>query len=411
VRILFLTHRLPYAPNRGDRIRALHILKRLARSAEVDLVSLVHDREEEQHAADLEPVTSSITVARVPRWSNYGRAVRALAAGQPLTHALLDAPGLASALRRLVVERPPHVVLAYCSGMARFALEPPLSGLPLVLDMVDVDSVKWRTLAQKAALPLRRVYAAEARSLSAFEARAARHARAVLVVNERERDSLRQIEPAANVQVVPNGVALDAFRPHQPASDERRVVFCGVMGYRPNEDGAVWLARSVWPLVRQEYPDARLSLVGSNPTAAVRRLAVYDPTIEVTGAVPDVRPYLWRSAVAVAPLFVARGLQNKVLEAVAAGLPCVVTPAVLEGLPKEVLSGCLLASDADAFAVAVRRVLARTATERRSIAGNGDMSALTWDSQLARLEPILRAAVLGREPAPEGRAPSAEAAR
>jgi sugar transferase (PEP-CTERM/EpsH1 system associated) len=279
--------------------------------------------------------------------------------------------------------------------MARFALEPPLRELPLVLDMVDVDSVKWRTLARTAAPPLHWVYRAEARSLSAFEARAARHARVVLVVNEREVDSLRQVEPSAHVQVVPNGVALETFRPPDPPTGERRVVFCGVMGYRPNEEAAVWFARSVWPLVRQEYPDARLSLVGSQPTASVRRLAIDDPTIEVTGSVPDVRPYLWRSALAVAPLFVARGLQNKVLEAVAAGLPCVVTPAVLEGLPSEVLPACLLASDADAFAVAVRRALGRTATDRRVIASSADMRSLTWDSQLARLIPILREAAYG----------------
>jgi sugar transferase (PEP-CTERM/EpsH1 system associated) len=396
MRILFLTHRLPYAPNRGDRIRALHILERLAANADVDLVSLVHDRDEENHAGDLRSITSSITVARTSRWSNYARAARALASGRPVTHALLDAPGLSSTLRRLAAERKPDVILAYCSGMARLALEPSLRDLPLVLDMVDVDSVKWQALSQTSAPPLGWVYRAEARSLSTFEARAARHARAVLVVNERESESLRALAPQANVQVVPNGVALDLFRPPDPPASERRVVFCGVMGYRPNEDGAVWLARSVWPLVRQEYPDARLSLVGSQPTAAVRRLAVDDPTIEVVGSVPDVRPYLWKSAVAVAPLFVARGLQNKVLEAVAAGLPCIVTPAVLQGLPSAVLPGCLLASDANAFAVAVRSVLARPAAQRRAMALSADTRPLTWDSQLARLVPILREAAFGR---------------
>ena len=159
MRILFLTHRLPYAPNRGDRIRALYILKLLAAHAEVDLVSLVHDRDEEQHAGDLRSVAASVTVAPVSRWLGYARAVRGLATGRPMTHALLDARAVGTACRRLAVERPPDVVLAYCSGMARFALEPPLNRMPLVLDMVDVDSVKWRTLAETAPIPARWVYA------------------------------------------------------------------------------------------------------------------------------------------------------------------------------------------------------------------------------------------------------------
>jgi len=398
VRILFLTHRLPYAPNRGDRIRALHILRHLSAHAEVDLLSLVHDRDEQGHAADLHDLAASVTVARVSRWLGYGRAIRALTTGRPLTHALLDARAVGVACRRLAIERPPDVVLAYCSGMARFALEPPLNGLPLVLDMVDVDSMKWRALGETAAIPARWVYATEARRLSVFEATAARQAGAVLVVNDRERESLLHLEPAANVHVVPNGVALDEFRPAGPPASEPRVTFCGVLSYRPNEEAVLWFARSVWPLIRALRPDARLSLVGSEPTAAVRHLPVADPTIEVTGAVPLVRPYLWRSAVAVAPLFVARGIQNKVLEAVAAGLPCVVTPAVLAGLPHNVLPACVAAADAREYAAAVVSLLDRSATERRAMADRADIQSLSWANQLASLMPILEAAVLRQRP-------------
>jgi sugar transferase (PEP-CTERM/EpsH1 system associated) len=393
VRILFLTHRLPYAPNRGDRIRALHILRQLATHAEVDLVSLVHDRAEQAHAADLRDLAASVTVAPVSRWLGYGRAARALATGQPLTHAMLDAPEVGAACRKLMRERPPDVVLAYCSGMARFALEPPLDSLPLLLDMVDVDSMKWRMLSKTAAIPARWIYATEARRLSLFEAKAARHAQAVLVVNHRERESLLNLEPDANVLVMPNGVALDEFRAPGPPSQQLRVTFCGVMSYRPNEEAALWFAQSVWPLIRARYPQARLSLVGSEPTAAVRHLPVADPSVDVTGSVPDVRPYLWQSAVAVAPLFVARGVQNKVLEAVAAGLPCVVTTAVLDGLPSQVLPGCVVATDAAGFAAAVLSLLDLRPAERRAMADRADVRSLTWDSQMASLIPILEAVV------------------
>lgn len=389
MRVLFLTHRLPYAANRGDRIRALHLLHLLAGHCEVDLLSLVHSRDEEHHAADLRGLATTVTVARVPRWRYYPRAVAALATNRPLTHALLDAPSIRAACRRLVVTNPPDVVLAYCSGMARFALERPLTTIPFVLDMVDVDSEKWRALGQTADRPARWIYAAEARTLSAFEARAARAAQAVLVVNERERQSLVAIEPAAKVHVVPNGVSFDEFRPTLPASPDHRVVFCGVMNYRPNEDAALWFAHEVWPIVRRRYPAARLSLVGCDPTSALRRLPGNDATIEVTGSVPDVRPYLWRSAVAVAPLVLARGVQNKVLEAVASGLPCVVTPAVRDGLPVEVVAACTVALDAEPFGVAVCDLLSRPPGERRSIAERANVRALDWSERLAPLIGIL----------------------
>jgi sugar transferase (PEP-CTERM/EpsH1 system associated) len=390
--VLFLTHRLPYAPNRGDRIRALYILRQLAGHAEVDLVSLVHSDEEARHAGDLHDLAASVTVARVPRLKNYARGAAALVTGRPLTHALLDAPSIGAACRRLVAAHPPDVVLAYCSSMARFALEPPLDRFPFVLDMVDVDSEKWRTLGRTAAVPRCWIYAAEARSLSDFEARAARTAQAVLVVNERERDLIVGLEPAANVNVLPIGVAIDDLRPAGPPSTGQGVVFCGVMNYRLNEEGALWFARTVWPMVRTRCPDARLSLVGADPTPAIRALPATDSTIEVTGTVPDIRPYLWRSAVAVAPLLTARGVQNKVLEAIAAGLPCVVTPAVLDGLPEEVIPACMRARDAEQFATAVVDLLGREPAERRAIAARANVEALSWDVRLAPLLGILERA-------------------
>ena len=122
--------------------------------------------------------------------------------------------------------------------------------------------------------------------------------------------------------------------------NQHRSFSAGVMNYAPNVEGAVWLAREVWPIVRSARPDARLTLIGASPSAEVVALASDRTGVVVTGTVPDVRPYLWRAAVAAAPLQIARGIQNKVLEAVAAGLPCVVTPQVAEGLPREVVPAC-----------------------------------------------------------------------
>jgi sugar transferase (PEP-CTERM/EpsH1 system associated) len=394
VRVLFLTHRLPYAANRGDRLRALQILKLLKSRGEVDLVSFVHNRYEWQRATDLANAATTVTPVPLSRMLGYARAVLALRTEYPLTHAILNSHELRAVIARVIERHPPDLVIAYCSGMARFALEEPLKSIPLVIDMVDVDSEKWRALGQTATAPVRWIYAAEGRRLADFEARAARAARAVIVVNQRERSALKRLASTANVQVVENGVDVANLRPNDAPSADPLVTFCGVMDYWPNEEGALWFAKSVWPMVRSRRPAARLCLVGSDPRAVVRDLASADPSIEVTGTVPDVRPYLWRSAVGIAPISIARGVQNKVLEAVAAGLPCVITLEVEQGLPPEVLPACLAASDAEGFADAIISLLDRTPGERRAMAARANLEVLAWSDRLAPLGAILDAALL-----------------
>jgi sugar transferase (PEP-CTERM/EpsH1 system associated) len=397
MKVLFLTHRLPYAANRGDRIRAYYLLRELSRVADVSLFSLVHD-EAEAAQVDRVPFARQVTTVRVPRVRNLLRGPWALASAAPLTHVLLDAPSVTPTLERLVAADPPDVVVAYCSGMARFAMSAPLNRWPLVLDLVDVDSAKWASLAPEVTLWRRWVYRREARTLAAFERRAAERAASVLVVNAREAETLRQISPAAPVQVVPNGVELEAFRPTGPPSPDPIVAFCGVMDYFPNEDGVVWFADAVWPRVRAARPDARFVIVGSGPGPRIHQLARRDPSIEVTGRVDSVQPYLWRSAVGVAPLRIARGLQNKVLEALAAGLPAVVTPTVLAGLPDAARDGCASADDPDRFAAAVLQLLALSPAERRARAGQARLEGLSWATQLAPIARLLAQAVGSTDP-------------
>jgi len=389
MRLLFLTHRLPYAPNRGDRIRAYHIVKSLAERMDVEVVSLVHDDHEMAQAERLRQLGVRVSAVRAPRFRNLANAALRLAGRRPLTHLLLDAPGLTAALGQIVAERPPDVVLAYCSGMARFALEPPLAAFPLVVDLVDVDSQKWASLSQSSPPPMRWIYAREARYLADFERTMAEAATATLVVNDREGDALRAIAPAGRVVVVPNGVDLGPLAAPGAPEERPRVVFCGVMNYTPNVEGTMWFCQSVWPIVRQRRPDAHLSLVGSDAAPAIRRLHSPANGIEVTGTVEDVRPYLWHSAVAIAPLLTARGIQNKVLEAIGAGLPVVVTPQVFEGLPPTVGAACRIGASAELFAEETLALLALPASERRRIAGDAQLAELSWESQLRALHALL----------------------
>ena len=390
MRTLFLTHRLPYAPNRGDRIRAFHLLQAIASFSDVDLVSLVHDREEASHVKDLAQL-AHVSSVPVSRRRNLLLAAPSLLGATPLTHVLLDSPSLQSSLERARA-RQPDVVLAYCSGMARFALTPSLNHLPFVLDMVDVDSYKWACLADTVPWPFRPVYRREARTLRVFEALATRRARATLVVNDREREALQGIVPGATIAVVPNGIDVSAFeRPWKglPRRDQGMVVFCGVMDYPPNEQAVLWFGREVWPLVLGQCPDACFLVVGSNPTSALRTLAAELPNIQVTGSVARVQPFLWRATVSVAPLQVARGVQNKVLEALAAGLPVVTTPAVMEGLPIEAWPACAVGHDVQGFARSVLRLLKMTQCQRDAIVAQADLTQLGWKRRLDPIREIL----------------------
>jgi sugar transferase (PEP-CTERM/EpsH1 system associated) len=389
VRILFLTHRLPFPPNRGDRLRAYYMLRFLSARADVDLVSLVHDDWEEQQVENVRGLVRTVTGIRVPRRRNLFRAALALPGPVPLTHILLHAPNV----RRRIVDSSargrPDVVLAYCSSMAKFALQHPYNTLPLVLDMVDVDSRKWSDMAEHARPPLNWIYRRESSRLRAFESLAVRRASTTLIVNDREAAIAQQLVPEARIQVVPNGLDRDHLRPPSPPGAEARVVFCGVLDYNPNEWGALWLVQHVWPRVRAARPDAILTLVGSNPTVKLRRACAGDPSIELTGTVRDVRPFLWRASVSVAPLQVARGIQNKVLEAVGAGLPVVATRAVLAGLPETIKPACVAADTPDAFADATLQLLAAAPHARRAYAAQARLDELDWELVLAPLWDVL----------------------
>ena len=398
MKILFLTQRLPFAPNRGDRTRAYFLNRELSRFAEVSLFSLIHDREEQDAVGSVPFVTRVSTAMVTPVRNRLKGAAQLVFSDRPLTHALLDAPDARSKLRQLFDDSKPDVVIALCSSMAKFALELPLSSRPLIVDFIDADSGKWRQLGEQTPGPLGWIYAREARALGAFEATVCERAFATFVVNERERDTLKIAAPHADVGVVEVGVELDDFRPPGLPVESASVVFCGVMDYGPNDEGVRWFLEAIWPIVRRARPDARFTVAGRSPSKSLLAAADADSSVTVTGAVPSVQPYLWQSALSVAPLRRARGVQTKVLEAVAAGLPVVATDAVMSGLPREVKVSCVKEDDPGRFAQAVIGLLALTAADRRAQAERAQLSALSWQNRLAGIEQIVRSAAAHRRP-------------
>jgi sugar transferase (PEP-CTERM/EpsH1 system associated) len=229
-----------------------------------------------------------------------------------------------------------------------------LRGVPSVVDLVDVDSQKWLDYAERDRGPRAWLYRTEGRRLRRLEQGLPDWARAVTLVSEAEAEVYRRIRPGSAALAVTNGVDLETFRPDLSAP-EHGCVFVGALDYRPNVDGACWFCRAVWPEVRRRVP-ARLALVGRRPAPAVRRLG-REPGVEVIGPVADVRPYLARAAVVVAPLRIARGVQNKVLEALAMGKAVVASPQALEGLRAEPGVHVLAASTPQEWAEAVARLL------------------------------------------------------
>jgi sugar transferase (PEP-CTERM/EpsH1 system associated) len=390
--ILLLTHRLPYAPNRGDRARAYFLMRFLSARYDVHLVSLVHDKDEAAKASSLSSLLASVSIARCNAITGIARGSLAFLGGKPLTHAILDSAAIRKRIEWVVSRYPIDVVVAYCSSMARFALEPPLLGRPFILDMVDIDSQKWRQYAERSRALRRWIYFREARCLGKFEAHAARSAFATLVVNKRELRALAAVAPDVKAIVVPNGVDIQELGPTTPPPHDDRILFCGVMNYRPNDEGMAWFITEVWPRIHTVRPKAVLTIVGPTPSRRIRRLAASAGQVEVTGYVEDVQPFYRRSAVFVAPLHLARGVQTKVLDATAAGLPSVITSAVHDGLPAEIERACLVADDPAGFATAVIDLLGRTLDDRQALVAKVDLKELSWSSRLANVPSLIEAA-------------------
>lgn len=334
--VLFLCHRLPWPPSKGDKIRSYHVLRRLAERYRVYLGTFVDDPADWQHLAAVEALCAETCVRPLPPWRAGWRALAALARGEALTVGVYRDRVMRRWVERLLADHELELALCYSSGVAPFVM--PHTQLRRVMDFVDVDSDKWRQYAQQARAVKRMAYQREARHLAAFERTIAAQFDASVFVSEAEAAFFRQRVPesADRVHGIPNGVDAGYWDPQRACSNpyrpgERVVVFVGAMDYRANVDAVRWFAQEVWPRIAARRPDARFYIVGSRPTAAVRVLEQV-AGITVTGRVEDVRPYLAHAHAVTAPLRVARGIQNKVLEALAMEKVLLATPAAYAGV-------------------------------------------------------------------------------
>jgi sugar transferase (PEP-CTERM/EpsH1 system associated) len=359
--LLLLIHRIPYPPNKGDKIRSYHLLKHLARHYRVHLATFVDDPDDWQYVPHVEALCASSHFARMNPLLARVRSLGALLKNRSLSLEYYRDAKLAHWVRQTVAAHRIERVLVFSSAMAQYA--DTYRDARRVVDFVDVDSDKWRQYAEKKSFPMSWLYRYEARQLLRYERQVARDYDASLFVSAPEAELFRQLAPESSARIghFSNGVDTDYFSPHEPhaspyAAGERALVFTGAMDYWPNVDAVQWFCDDVFPVLRERFPELRFYIVGSRPAPAVQALAQC-PGVKVTGTVPDVRPYIAHAAVAVAPLRIARGIQNKVLEAMAMATAVVVSPQALEGIDAIPGSELVLAEDAPAFAEAVATLL------------------------------------------------------
>jgi sugar transferase (PEP-CTERM/EpsH1 system associated) len=403
-RVLMLTHRLPYPPDRGDRIRSYHMLKELARHFEVGIACTSDEPVWLQHHQLLSTIAKRVAIQPISVHASKIASLGAFITGRSITPSYYYRQGLADTILQWHEEAPFDVVLTFCTGMIRYArlLVPGPAGRPQpkatnttpsrhILDLVDVDSLKWDSYAQQTWPPMRWAYRAEARRLGKIEAGKSDHFDAVTVISDAEAEAYRnQIVDHPGLTVVNNGVDLDYFET-LPDADTKTLVFVGVLNYKPNAEGITWFVQHVMGLLRRQLPDARLLIIGRHPTPRIEELA-HQPGVEVIGSVPDVRIYLREACAAIAPLRIARGVQNKVLEAMACNRAVVCSTQAAQGLRARHEEHLLVADTAQQWVDHLYRVMTDTETRQRiaTAARRQVEDCYSWESCLRPIVQLIR---------------------
>lgn len=389
MRLLFVCHRLPYPPNRGGKIRPFHLIEHLRKKHSVVVASLAHSEAELREAKPLADYCDEVIAEVLPNRSRWLRAVSALPTLRPSSLAYFWSPQLAQRIRQAADRQPFDVVIVHCAFAAQYVRG--IRAHLRILDYGDVDSQKWMDYAEATRFPKSLGYRLEAWKLHRYERQLSREFNLCTATTRGELEEVRKLNSNVAAAVIPNGVDMSYFRPRDAVPRTSAVlVFLGRMDYFPNIDGALHFARNIFPLIRNRVPQARFRIVGSNPSRAVRELAKL-PGVSVTGHVPDVRPYLTDASVAVAPLRIARGTQNKILQFLAMGVPVVTTPQAAKGVGAEPGLHFLVAEGDRQFSEAVVKLLEDTTLRQTlSVAGQQPLATThSWPNSMRILDALI----------------------
>ena len=403
--LLYLVHRMPYPPDKGDKVRSYHLLKHLAQRHQVFVGTFIDDPDDAAHIDHLRALCAGLHVAPLQPLRARLASLAGLLHGEALTLRYYRDAGLRRWVEQTVRDERIDAVVVFSSSMAQYAEG---LGLPMLVDFVDVDSAKWTQYADQHRWPMSWLYRREGRQLLAYERAIAARSERAFFVTEKETALFRSLAPECTQQVeaVSNGVDAEYFAPDPAraspfAAGELPVVFTGAMDYWPNIDAVTWFAQDMLPRLRDRWPALRFHIVGRSPPATLRALA--GDAVVVTGKVPDVRPYLQHAAVVVAPLRLARGIQNKILEAMAMGRPVVASSECAEAIGATAGTELLWAIDAAAFVREVDALL-RNPARAAAVGHAGRQRVLrdySWSAHLSAFEQHLGKAPAAGELVPE----------
>ena len=395
--LLYLVHRLPYPPNKGDKVRSYHLLKHLAANHNVYLGTFVDDPEDMQHLPAVQAMCAGMCAVALSPTVAKMRSLLGLMTGKPLSLGYYRDAALVRWVAGVRTHRKIDATVVFSSAMGQYVLPGPVQAdKPLLVDFVDVDSEKWVQYATQRRWPMSWIYAREGRTLLAFERLLASRAPHSFFVTDKEAALFRRLAPesAATVRAIGNGVDSDFFSPDAQRDNpfnagEIPIVFTGAMDYWPNIDAVTWFAAEVLPALRTRWPTVRFVVVGRCPPAAIQALA--SDHVTITGTVPDVRPFLQHAAVVVAPMRLARGVQNKILEAMAMARPVVAAADCVAAIDAEASEALVPASTVEEYVAAIDRLLADAANA--ALIGQRARTCVTraysWNAQLSIIDQYL----------------------
>lgn len=401
--LLLLTHRIPFPPNKGDKITNFEFLRFFSKRYDVHLGTFIDDPRDAVHVDKVREYCRSAHFQPLHPVVSRLFSTRSFLTGEALTLSYYPRRALRDWCERTVSANGVRRVFVSSTPMYQFVPRAASDAVKIV-HYHDLDSDKWRQYAQTKPWPLSSVYRREWRRLFEYERKIALDAKAGLFVTPSEAELFRKLAPESARKIhwpghgldhdyySPTGAAQDPYSGEGPA-----VLFVGVLDYWPNEDAAIWYAREIHGRVRSVRRDARFFIVGMNPTPRVRELASL-PGVVVTGAVPDVRPWFQRASVAVAPLRIARGIQNKVLQAMAMECPVVASRMSAESLSAVPGEEIDIAESAEEFAGKVTALLADPARARRmgTLARARILRDYSWQQTMERIDAMLTPASAGQ---------------
>ena len=388
MKILFVCHRFPYPPIRGGKIRPFNIIKHLSQRHEVTVASLARSEEEARAGEGLSEYCHKYLMGRVTSMMANLRMVARLPTLAPSSMGYFYAPDLARGIAAEVAVKKFDLIFVHCSSAAQYV--EPFAGIPKIMDFGDMDSHKWLAYAKVSRPPRSLGYWLEGRKLWREEIRLASAFDFCTCTTRAELATLDGYGVGTPSGWFPNGVDLDRFRPSDEPYDPDSICFIGRMDYFPNQECMLDFCASTLPLIRARRPSAKLTIIGAAPSPAIRRLGEI-PGVTVTGTVPEVRPYVVRSAVNVAPLKIARGTQNKILESLAMGVPVVSSEVAAGGVDVVPGEHMLTAADQRAFAEATLKILEDpTARARLAVAGRSRMETNhSWEGSMRKLDGLI----------------------